>query len=151
MNDEREMIEGFLELPKLYFDCLRRCLGNDEHAHPRQGPMLCLLLRMDGMSQADLVRELDVSAATVAVSLARLERLGYVQRERNIHNQRANILRLTQKGREEAQRMQRAMHQLCRQAIAGLSEEECALMHGIGNRMIENLHRAYENAEQSQR
>ena len=149
MNDKREMIEGFLELPKLYFDCLRRSLGHNEHAHPRQGPLLCLLLRMDGMSQADLVRELDVSAATVAVSLARLERLGYVQRERNMHNQRANVLRLTQKGREEAERMQQAMRQLCQEAIAGLSDEECALMHRIRRQMIENLRKTYENAEQS--
>ena len=147
MENGLPLVDFFGELPKLYFACLRRRMNGEEHAHPRQGPILCLLLSRDGMSQADLVRKLDVSAATVAVSIARLVRLGYVTRERNMRNQRANTLYLTEKGRAEADRMRQAMDALCGVALAGMSPEERQTLAQLVRRMEENLRQSYENAE----
>ncbi|MDD3411350.1 MAG: MarR family winged helix-turn-helix transcriptional regulator [Eubacteriales bacterium] len=139
MADTRELCQGLLELQRYYFDCLRGLLSEGDHAHPRQGPILALLLRMDGSSQAELVRQLGVSAATVAVSVARLERLGYVCRERNMHNQRANILRLTDEGRAEATRLENAMKNVSTTALEGFSDEEQQRLMGYFMRMKDNL------------
>lgn len=127
------------ELQREYLEHVRQALGSDS-AHPRQGPILGLLLAMDGVSQADLVRRLGVSAATVAVSIARLERLGYVQRERNLHNQRANVLALTEEGRVQAQKLQTAMCAACSQALYGISEKDRKEFAALIARMADNLH-----------
>ena len=95
-------------LQHVFFEAVRSQLDGAE-VHPRQGPILGLLLHRDGISQADLVREMHVSAATVAVSISRLEKLGYVTRVRNQRNQRANVLALTDQGRKEAMRLERLM------------------------------------------
>ena len=126
------------ELQREYLEHVRLALGNDS-AHPRQGPILGLLLAMEGVSQVDLVRQLGVSAATVAVSIARLERLGYVRRERNQRNQRANVLALTEEGRAQAERLQCAISQTCGDALAGIAEEDIARFTDLLMQMIRNL------------
>ncbi len=140
MENNRELFGQLFDLTRNYTDCLRQRLGG-AHVHPGQGPILGLLLSMDNTSQADLVRRMGVSAATVAVSVARLERLGFVQRERNARDQRANILRLTEAGRAEALRMQSAMNAVCDGALEGFTAEERRLLEGFSLRVASNLHR----------
>ena len=136
----RDVFEGLFELQRAYLDYVRQGLCAQD-AHPRQGPILVLLLAMNGASQAELVRSLNVSAATVAVSVARLERLGYVRRERNQQNQRANALALTESGREQANRLQTAMRDACAQALRGLNEEDLTRLSTLLACMTDNLHR----------
>ncbi|MCL1855389.1 MAG: MarR family transcriptional regulator [Clostridia bacterium] len=98
-----------------------------------------MLLHHQGLSQADLRREMKVSAATVAVSLARLEKLGFVTRERNRSNQRANVLMLTEKGVEAAICLQGAMQRVGQAALAGFSEEELQNLASFFQRMERNI------------
>ena len=137
----RDVFEAVFELQRAYLDCVRQSL-QAEDAHPRQGPILAMLLAMDGVSQADLVRRLNVSAATVAVSVARLERLGLVHREKNQHNQRANALALTPRGREQAERLRDAMQRACGLALRNMSPEELTHLEMTMNSMCENLRAA---------
>lgn len=139
----QDFFQKLFTLRQEYLDCVRHEMSG-MGAHPRQGPILGLLLSMDGASQADLVREMGVSAATVAVSLARLEKLGYVKRERNQQNQRANILALTLEGRLQAQRVQQAMEQAGMLAVAGLTDAECEQFAFLMQKMIDNLHKRCE-------
>jgi len=111
----------------------------DAPVHPRQGPILSLLLHQQGLSQADLRREMKVSAATVAVSLARLEKLGFVTRARNQSNQRANVLALTEKGEEAAIRLQELMQRVGKAALAGFSEDELQRLANFFQRMERNI------------
>jgi len=143
-----DVFAALFELQREYLERIRLALGNDS-AHPRQGPILGLLLAMDGVSQADLVRNLGVSAATVAVSIARLERLGYVRRERNLHNQRANVLALTEEGRIQAQKLQSAMCTACSCALYGISETDLKEFALLLARMTDNLHQFACNVHSS--
>ena len=128
----RNLLEGLFELQRAYLEHMRQTLGAD-CAHPRQGPILWLLLTMQGASQAELTRKLNVSAATVAVSIGRLERLGLVLRERNQRNQRAYRLTLTSEGRKQAETLRMAMQAAYDTAVKGIPETEldplCALIH----------------------
>ncbi|MEA5016533.1 MAG: MarR family winged helix-turn-helix transcriptional regulator [Candidatus Limiplasma sp.] len=126
----------------VFFEAVRSQLDGAE-VHPRQGPILGLLLHKDGISQADLVREMHVSAATVAVSLSRLEKLGYVTRARNERNQRANVLALTEQGRREAMRMEKLMLDIGRAALEGFSESDKAAAASLFGQMVENIRRKY--------
>lgn len=143
----RDVFSALFELQREYLEHVRQTLGSDS-AHPKQGPILALLLAMDGVSQADLMRSLGVSAATVAVSISRLERLGYVRRERNQRNQRANVLALTDAGREQAQKLQAAMREACQLALDNISQAEMAAFSATLDHMAANLRR-YGQAHES--
>lgn len=137
----RDIFTELFELQREYLEHVRRSLDADS-AHPKQGPILGLLLAMDGVSQADLVRRLNVSAATVAVSIARLEKLGLVHRERNQQNQRANVLELTPAGRVQAQKLQQAMCSAAKLALDGVTEAEMQLLGGLLSKIAFNLKEA---------
>ena len=127
----------------MFFQCLH-AKATTEQVHPGQGPILGYLLHNGGGSQADIVRLMHVSAATVAVSVARLEKLGFVTRERNQANQRANVLLLTEKGRNAAIKMQQVMEEMGSAALKGFSAEECKTMEGYCSRIIQNLRSQYK-------
>ncbi|MEA5144820.1 MAG: hypothetical protein VB041_02130, partial [Candidatus Limiplasma sp.] len=75
-------------------------------------------------------------------SIGRLERLGYVCRERNHRNQRAYVLALTPEGRRQAQTLQAAMQMACKAAACGMSDAELRqFMHTL-YRMTDNLRSA---------
>lgn len=137
-----EFFERISGVQRLFFECIRKQIGT-EGVHPRQGPILGMLLLHDGMSQVDIVHKLQVSAATVAVSISRLEKLGFVTRQRRENNQRANILTLTEKGRAEALRMQQLMREIGKVALEDVSEEEIAEMEYSLGKITKNLQKKY--------
>ena len=138
MHEFPALFKSFLSLHHAFFESVRAQM-RDSLAYPGQGPILSLLLRRQGFCQADLQREMKVSAATVAVSLARLEKLGFVTRRRNQNNQRANVLELTPKGEEAAVRLQEAMQRAGQAALRGFSEDDLEELAGFFQRMERNI------------
>lgn len=125
-------------LHRAFFEVVRS-QSDAVHLHPKQGPIIGTLLCHDGLSQADLVRELNVSAATVAVSISRLEKLDMLKRVRDKDNRRAYILTLTEKGRMEGERMQQSMCSAEQIALQGFTLEEKRRLEGYCQRMLHNL------------
>ena len=101
-------------------------MNGEMGAQPRQAPVLAVLARGGEMSQAEVARALNVTAATVAVSAARLEKLGYVARRVNEDNRRANVIGLTEAGKAEARRLGDLMDRASREALRGLTAGERA-------------------------
>ena len=64
--------------------------------------MICLnaLAKREGMTQADLAKEVDLSASTITGIIDRLEAKGYVVRTRGTADRRKVTLRITERGRE---------------------------------------------------
>ena len=92
-----------------------------------------------------MARALNVTAATVAVSAARLEKLGYVARRVNEDNRRANVIGLTEAGKAEARRLGDLMDRVSREALCGLTAEERARILRLCDVITGNL-RAGERA-----
>ncbi|MEG0493873.1 MAG: MarR family transcriptional regulator [Clostridia bacterium] len=149
MEPHLPVLRIIFQVQRTYFDCVRAIMGDDHHIHPRQGPIMGILLHNDGLSQADLVRRMNVTAATVAVSISRLEKLDYVKRVRNELNQRANVLALTSEGRKKAQMIEDTMLKVRDRAIAGLSNEDLDKMAGYCDRMYQNLRELQEEGKVS--
>ena len=135
----RAVLDNLCALQRAYLEYMRNYLGAD-CAHPKQGPILCMLLELEGTSQAELTRRLNVSAATVTVSIGRLERLGYVRRHRNPQNRRAYELTLTAEGYAQAVKLNRAMNSACKQAVIDISPIELNRLCELLERMADNLH-----------
>lgn len=79
-------------------------LALQEHAGdaglaPGQFPVLLELWNGDGVTQRELVDRLDIEQATMASTLARMERDGLVSRRRHPTDRRAQLIFLTARGR----------------------------------------------------
>ena len=106
-----------------------------------QFPTLLTLFEKDGQTQRELVAQIDVEQATLANTLARMERDGLIVREDHPSDGRAKIIRLTDKARglrEAATRAAMAQNQL---ALSGLSEAERKTFINLMQRVIDAMKR----------
>jgi DNA-binding MarR family transcriptional regulator len=98
----REDVETVLECyPRIYFACHRRHVRDEEtravlSAH--QASVLDHLDDVDGTSLLDLAKHMGVTASTMSLTIDRLERGGYVTRERSREDRRRVELLLTASG-----------------------------------------------------
>ncbi|MCB1489552.1 MAG: MarR family transcriptional regulator [Bauldia sp.] len=102
---------------------------------PGQFPALLELWEEDGISQRDLVKRLDVEQATMANTLARMERDGLIRRTRHPEDARAQQIWLTPKAkalRDEAIAAADAQNALAlRKLSAGERRQFVALMRRV--------------------
>jgi MarR family transcriptional regulator, temperature-dependent positive regulator of motility len=100
---------------------------------------LTVLDQRPGASQSDLGRALDLDRSTIADLVARMVRRGLIERERDEHDRRRNVLQLTATGRDELARLRPRVEAIEATLTAGLSPGERDQLRGL-------LHRALEHA-----
>ncbi len=90
-------------------------------------------------SQRDVARQMELSPATVAVSLKALERDGYVARAADERDARRNRVSLTEKGREAVQLCTESFRAVDERMLLGFTPEEARQLGGFLARMAKNL------------
>src|SRR5215210_4508882 len=78
------------------------------------------------LGQRDLMAGVQRTSGTLSVRLARLERAGYVARERDPDDRRGAVVTLTDRGRERAEAARPAYADTARRLAAGLPDDERA-------------------------
>ena len=108
-----------------------------------QFAVLLQLWQADGLTQRDLVVLLDLEQATVANTLARMERDGLIERCPHPEDQRAQIIHLTQPARALERPATAAARAVNHRALAGLAPGEVEQLLSLMARVIETqrLHR----------
>lgn len=106
---------------------------------PSQMRMLEFIEKNGGCSQAEVAEEMQVSPASVAQSLKRMEASGFVERNACSGNLRANSLRITESGAEAARRCRGIFDGLEKDMVAGFTDEETVLLGELLSRVIRNL------------
>lgn len=91
---------------------------------PGQFPALLELWINDGQTQKQLVEKLDIEQATLANTLARMERDGLITRTEHPEDGRARIVRLTKKAKSIRDDAYSAAHETNTIAMSSLSAEE---------------------------
>lgn len=91
---------------------------------PGQFMVLLELWREDGLTQRDLVARLDVEQATLANTLARMERDGLVTRVAHPTDGRAQLVRITALARRLEAPATAAADQVNRRLLAALSDDD---------------------------
>jgi DNA-binding MarR family transcriptional regulator len=91
---------------------------------PAQFMVLLELWREDGVTQKDLVQRLDVEQATMASTLARMERDRLIERRPAPLDARARTIHLTALARSLEDAAVGKARQINQQALAGFSDEE---------------------------
>ena len=107
--------------------------------HPGQPPMLHYILSHPGCTQKEAADELDVTAASAAASLKRLEKAGLVERIADEKDARRNCLYVTKAGKEKLEEQKRIFDALDEKMFSGLSEDEIAAFRRTCEKMFDNL------------
>lgn len=107
--------------------------------HPR---VLFHLRHTPGMTQRELAKTLGVAAATLSVSIRRMEAAGLVERRSDSADLRIQRLYLTKEGEAIDDRCAKGREFLIEAQFADFSEEEIATLDRLLTRMTDNLDRA---------
>jgi DNA-binding MarR family transcriptional regulator len=91
---------------------------------PGQFMVLLVLWHEDGLTQRDLVSRLDVEQATLANTLARMERDGLVRRAPHPSDGRAQVIRLTARARQLEAAATKAADGINRRMLAAIPASE---------------------------
>lgn len=107
--------------------------------HRAQHRMLMTLSDREFDSQAELAAMLEISTATVAVSLKKLERDGYIRKTAKVEDSRANFVQLTEKGKQVVEDSREIFEYIDEQAIKNFTDEELVFLRTYLKRMYDNL------------
>ena len=104
--------------------------------HPR---ILFTIAHLEGASQKEIADRLHVSPASLATSLKRLEKAGFLARSIDDQDQRVNKIELTPKGKAAVSTCHLQMQSIDRLMMSGFSDEEQNQLHGLLARLNTNL------------
>lgn len=107
--------------------------------HPSQHHLLMYLARNGESTQCSIAQAMEVSAATIAVSLKKLEKGKYIEKKNSAEDNRVNFIALTKKGEEVVRQSQQLFEDTDEAIFQGLTEEEKDQFHGFLERIIQNL------------
>ena len=93
------------------------------------------------VSQVELARHLEITPATIAVSLKSMEKDGLICRKVKGEDNRANFVELTEKGKRIAEESSEYFNSVDEQMYQGFSQEE-------RKELSDYLDRVYDNMEQ---
>ncbi len=98
-----------------------------EHGLTRPSYLVLLALHGaegDSLTQRDLMASVQRTSGTLSVRLARLERAGYVSRERDPDDRRGAIVTLTENGRRRVEAARPAYEETAARLAAGLPDDD---------------------------
>ncbi len=109
---------------------------------PGQFPVLLELWSGDGLTQRELLDRLDIEQATMAGTLARMERDGLVSRRRHPKDKRAQLVFLTARGKKLREEALAAAHATEEALFQGFRQFERALLLEYMRMTLANLGRS---------
>lgn len=107
-----------------------------------QHQLLMFVSRHEGKSQKEIAKGLGVTTATVAVSIKKLEKEGYIKKTVDKTDNRYNQIVLTKKGNEMVAKSHRLFEQVEEEMLKGFTMEELELLVSLFDRMIDNMEHA---------
>lgn len=107
-------------------------------------PMILFILDHHGKkgeiaSQRVLAEALNVSPATIAVSLKSLERLGYVEKKADENDARRNRVIITEKGEKAVKQCFELFEEIDARMMEGFSRQESETLHQLHKKVLNNL------------
>ena len=99
-------------------------------------------------NQAAIARAFDVSQATVAVTLKKMENAGFVERVTDSCDSRTNVVRLTDLGRDTVGRTHELFEEIDNRMTEGLTDGEIQLLIKCLAKMKSNLKKMCGDPEQ---
>ena len=133
----------FGRLIRMYYSRIQSQLA-EVGLYRGQPPILMLLSKNDGMSQKEMARALNLSPATMTVTLKRMEKAGLVLREMDEHDQRILRVHLSEKGREMCETGESRIGVVTAELLEGFTLEEQQQLNEYLGRIARNMERVVE-------
>lgn len=133
----------FGRLIRMYYSRIQSQLA-EVGLYRGQPPILMLLYKNDGMSQKEMARALNLSPATMTVTLKRMEKAGLVLREMDEHDQRILRVHLSEKGREMCEAGESRFGVVTAELLDGFTLEEQQQLNEYLGRIAHNMERVVE-------
>ena len=133
----------FGRLIRMYYSRIQSQLA-EVGLYRGQPPILMLLYKNDGMSQKEMARALNLSPATMTVTLKRMEKAGLVLREMDEHDQRILRVHLSDKGREMCETGESRIGVVTAELLEGFTLEEQQQLNEYLGRIARNMERVVE-------
>lgn len=116
--------------------------------HPSQHHLLMYIAKNDACTQNSIAEAMEVSAATVAVSIKKLEKGGYIEKKTSCQDGRSNQIALTAKGEDVVEQSRRLFEDVDNKMFSSLTEEEQEQLHELMQQIINNLKSMEERQEE---
>lgn len=107
--------------------------------HPAQHRILMVLSSNGKLNQKDLASFLQVSPATITISIKKLVKDGYISKESMESDNRYNLLQITEKGREVITKSNEIFTSIENMMFSDFSEQEKNLFWSMLERIAKNL------------
>ena len=107
--------------------------------HPGQPRLLQFIREHPGCTQKEAADDLDVTPASAAASLKRLEKAGFVSRSADPKDARRNRLFVTDQGITQMEEKGRQFEALDQRMFAGMTDEEVEAFRSACEKMFDNL------------
>ena len=142
-------VEKAVYVVRLHRLLLERLL-NKTGVYRSQHQILMDIARFPEASQKDIAMRHHVSTATIAVSLKKLEKGGYIIREADKADNRFNNIYMTEKGRAVIEKSNVIFQKVEEAIFAGFTQEEVVQFSACLERMQSNLLRAVSRTEREE-
>lgn len=146
----RALMHTYMGINRLQRTVLEREL-NKTGVYRSQHQLLMYISDNPNASQKDLAGMHHVSAATVAVSLKKLEHGGYIRRVVDQADNRFNQICITEKGKEIVEGSIAYFQRVEAQMYEGFEPEELLELQGYLDRIYQNLNRLLPETEREER
>lgn len=109
-----------------------------------QHRLLMKIAHNPNASQKDIASSMDISAATIAVSLKKLKKGGYINKEIDEGDNRLNQITITEKGKKVVEQSKQIFELTDRKVFEGFTEEEKSALSVLLRKLNANLVRMEE-------
>ncbi len=138
MPNDKEIIGTLMCTMRLHHKVVERLVSN-LGIHHGQHHLLMRLAKQEWKSQKELADSMEISTATVAVSLKKLENSGYIKRDVIPDDNRYNQLEITEKGREVVKESCKIFDHIDETMFKDFTEEEKETLYRLMKKANKNL------------
>ncbi|MDO4326367.1 MAG: MarR family winged helix-turn-helix transcriptional regulator [bacterium] len=144
-----QFIRRLIIVTKLHKKIIEREV-NQTGVYRSQHQILMYVADHPNVSQKDIALLHHASPATIAVSLKKLEKGGYLVRRMAEDDNRVNQILLTEKGRTTVEKSKQMFRQIEAQALEGISDEEMQQVEAVLRHLFENYVKILPDTEKEE-
>lgn len=144
-----QFIRRLIIVTKLHKKIIEREV-NQTGVYRSQHQILMYVADHPNVSQKDIALLHHASPATIAVSLKKLEKGGYLVRRMAEDDNRVNQILLTEKGRATVEKSKQMFRQIEAQALEGISDEEIQQVEAVLKHLFENCVKILPDTEKEE-
>jgi DNA-binding MarR family transcriptional regulator len=108
---------------------------------------LSILYQKDGIKQEEMASSLNIDKGTTARAIKKLEEEGYIYRQKDKEDNRAQLVFLTQKAHDIKDDIYKILKSWTNILVSGFSEEDTIKLVELLEMMTENIRDYYEGKE----